>query len=345
MKQSTLLLGFLFLLVFKPPVAAQGLESSDAKLGAPCEGSDDIFTIKGSWKKREDDLAFPDKTFPRSQYKLVNTRIDSIYSLLKNTIPDLNSFEPRWQRGMRGDTYYFNGPVPYSLIAFFLEYYCNSNMKKIVLGDETNNWVYIFVNRFSWFLYQADTLDINNDGKIRTVFQLPPKVSKWKGFDVYELKISTWFTSRSVVIGRNGKLPWRSITQQQYLTGLKNRYERDIKKFKAGSSYEYDYTQKLKYINDYLAVTKEETLQKVAIIDPKSGIWGFKGKFGDEDKGGFRLVLFTASDKYFDTSLPRYVPQLIQLYWSYGKTPSALHFKNQFEENFPVEKLKSMIDK
>lgn len=345
MKQSTLLFCLLFTVACKAQVAAKDHESQYDKLGSPCEGRDDIFNIKGNWKKTEDDVVFPDKTFPRTQYKLVNTRIDSIYSLVKNAITSLNSFEPRWQRGMRGDTYIPNGPVPYSLTAFFLEYYCNANMKKIVLGDETGNWIKILVNRFNWFLYEADTLDINNDGKIRTIFQLPPKVSKWKGFDVYELKISTWFTSRSIVIGRNGKLPWRSITQQQYLIGLKNRYEKDIRKFKAGSSYEKDYTQKLQYINDYLAITKEETLQKMAIIDPKSGIWGFKGKFGDEESGGFRLVLFVANDKYFDKSLPRYVPQLIQVYWSYGKTPSALHFKNQFEENFPVEQLKSMIDK
>jgi hypothetical protein len=310
-----------------------------------CEGPASLVAIKGKWKKVEDDLAFPDKTYPRTQYKSVYTRIDSIYMLVKKAIAGLDGLEPRWQRGMRGDTYVPDGPVPYSLAAFFFEYYCNTNTKKIVLGDETGNWVNIFVNRFSWFLYEADTLDLNNDGKIRAVFQLPPKIGKWKGFDVYELKISVFFKSRSIIIGRNEKMPWRSITQKQYLTGLKIKYERDIKKFKAGSSYEADYSRKLKHIDDYLAITKEETLQQVAIIDPKSGIWGFKGKFGDEEKGGFRLVLFAGNDKYFDKSLPRYVPQLIQVYWSYGNTTAALHFKNQFEENFPVEQLKSMIDK
>ncbi|MGZ8553833.1 MAG: hypothetical protein ACXWV8_10530 [Chitinophagaceae bacterium] len=345
MKQSTLLLCLLFSIACNAQVAAKDQESHYDKLGSSCEGPDGIFNIKGNWKKTEDDIVFPDKTFPRTQYKLVNTRIDSIYSLVKNAIPSLTSFEPRWQRGIRGDTYIPNGPVPYSLTAFFLEYYCNANMKKIVLGDETGNWVKICVNRFNWFLYQADTLDINNDGKIKTIFQLPPKINKWNGFDVYELKISTWFSSRSILIGRNGKLPWRSITQKQYLTGLKNRWEKDIKKFKPGSGYEKDYTNKLQHINDYLAITKEETLERAAIIDPKSGIWGFKGKFGDEEAGGFKLVLFAASEKYFDKTLPRYVPQLIQVYWSYGKSASALHFKNQFEENFPLEKLKAMIDK
>ena len=183
------------------------VEPGYEKQTTTCDGPESVAGIKGKWKKVEDDMAFPDKTYPRTQYKLVNTRIDSIYTLVKNAIPGLNGFEPRWQRGMRGDTYIPNGPVPYSLTAFFLEYYCNANVKKIVLGDETGNWVKILVNRFNWFLYQADTLDINNDGKIKTIFQLPPKIGKWNGFDVYELKISTWFTSRSIVIGRNGKMP------------------------------------------------------------------------------------------------------------------------------------------
>jgi hypothetical protein len=87
-------------------------------------------------------------------------------------------------------------------------------------------------------------------------------------------------------------------------------------------------------------------LQQAAIIDPKSGIWGFKGKFGNEDAGGFRLVLLTANESYFDINLPRYVPQLIQVFWKYtAQDPVALRVIKQFEENFPLEKLRGMIDK
>ncbi|MFL5810784.1 MAG: hypothetical protein ACJ749_14775, partial [Flavisolibacter sp.] len=39
-----------------------------------CGGLEAILQNKGSWKKTTDDLAFPDKSFPASQYSQVNTR-------------------------------------------------------------------------------------------------------------------------------------------------------------------------------------------------------------------------------------------------------------------------------
>ena len=310
-----------------------------------CGGMDSIFGRKGAWKKTEDDLAFPDKTFPRAHYKLVNARVDSIYAILKEAITDLSGFEPRWQRGLRGQSDIPDGPVPYEFSTRFFEYYCNTNYKKIILGDETNTTVQIFINRLSWFLYQADTLDINGDGKIRTIYQLPPKDEQIQGLTVYKLRRTPSSDSRGIIIGRHGKMPWRSITQKQYLTGLKSQYEKQLTRFKKNSGYNTDYTNRLKHIEDYLAGTDEQTLQQTAIIDPKSGIWGFKGKFGDEKEGGFRLVLWAGGDAYFDKNLPRYVPQLIEVYWSYGNYQVSQHVKNQFEKNFPFDKLKAMIDK
>lgn len=310
-----------------------------------CGGLDSVMAKKGSWKKVSDDLAFPDKTFSRAQYKFVNTRIDSLFVFFKESLTQLNGFEPRWKRGIRGNSYLANGPVPYQFQSHYLHYSCNTNLNKIVLGDETSTWAYVFVNQLNWFLYEVDTLDINDDGIIKEVFQLPPTIGKWKGNTLYELKGTQTRTARSVIIGRNGKVPWRSLTQKEYLTGLKNQYEKKLKTVREGSSDEWEYKGKLKYIMDYLAVTDEEALKKTAIIDPKAGIWSFKGIFGDEEKGGFKLVLSGLGEKYFDKSLPRYMPQLVQLYWSYGQSSPEQLFKEQFEENFPLEKLKAMIDK
>lgn len=346
---------FLIFLLFSNACFAQDSKNEARsfyeKEMAVCGGEDSIFSRKGKWKRQgEDNLVFPDKTFPKSQYKFSFVRLDSILAMLKNSILDLSGMEPRWKRSIREESYIPDGPTPYYISNLFFTYYCNTNVNKILLGDETFNWVYVFVNKMNWFFHDVDKWIINDDGKPRTIYQLPPKAGKWKGMTVYEPDFFNGtpakVTHRTVVIGRNGKIPWRTLTQKEYLTGLKNDYETKVKKFKAGSGYEADYKNKLKYIHDYLSITDEETIQQPAIIDPKSGIWGFKGKFGDEEEGGYRLALFGGGTKYFDTTLPRYVPQLIQLMWIYNTNePVALHFKNQFEENFPLEKLKAMIDK
>ena len=92
----------------------------------------------------------------------------------------------------------------------------------------------------------------------------------------------------------------------------------------------------------YLANASPETLEQPAIIDPKYNELKFRGTFGDEDKGGTRLIAI--GSKYFK-DLPRYVPQFMVLYWRWTQDPVSLRFKEQFEKNFPIEKLKAMIDK
>jgi|SRR5688572_29353325 len=188
-----------------------------------CGGIDSLMKKKGVWKKTSDDLVFPDKTFPRNQYKLVTARIDSFFSIIRQTVPNLNGIEPSWNRSIRGDAYFANGPVPYSFQSRYFAYYCNNNEGKIDLGDETGTTIKVFVNQLSWFLNEVESWDINNDGKMRMIYQLPVKVDKWNDITVYEPKVSPNFISRAVIIGRNGKVPWRSITQKQYLTGLKNK--------------------------------------------------------------------------------------------------------------------------
>jgi hypothetical protein len=252
------------------------------------------------------------------------------------------------------------------------------------LGDETGTWAYVFVNNLSWFCDEVDRWDIHGEGKKITIYQLPPKSGKWKEATRYEPRAHGKMC-RAVVIGHGGTVPWFTLSQKQYLTGLKNlleekkkqaldqhdRYEektkqstaailknsspeqaekirqqqeRDFKLNQQGRvTSEAFFNEKLKPINDYLATNSEEILRAPAVLDPRSGIEGFQGSFGDEEKGGIKLI--TVAGKNFNRELPRYAPQFMVLYWRWTEHPVSLNFKKQFEENFPLEKLKAMMDK
>ena len=129
---------------------------------------------------------------------------------------------------------------------------------------------------------------------------------------------------------------------------VKQDLERQLKDFQAkkegykSSSRKY-YDAEIKYIDDYLDHASEEILEQAAIIDPKYNPLKFRGTFGNEDNGGTKLMAI--SSKYFNNELPRYVPQFMVLYWRWTEDPVSLIIKKQFEENFPLEKLKAMIDK
>jgi hypothetical protein len=104
---------------------------------------------------------------------------------------------------------------------------------------------------------------------------------------------------------------------------------------------EKNYSVKLKAIDDLLKTFDNDELEKPAVIDP---FHDFK-QFSTLEKGGRMMVLL--NNNYFNMQLPRYMPQLMVLRWrseSNNNAPSQF-FKKQFEANFPIDKLKLMIDK
>jgi hypothetical protein len=284
----------------------------------------------------EDDLVFADKTFPRNQWKLVNTRIDSICKLFKETIADLSGFEPQWQRSMRGGPYNENGPVPYSFNSFYFDYGCNANYKKIMLEDETWNWYHVFVNHYNWFCHKLGDWDYKGDGKKIMIFLLPPKAGTWKGRTLYAPLIPR-ANARAVVLAHNGKLPWRSLSRKEYLLGLKYYLrETQVKYSNPGAQKEMD------AIDAYIAHSDSASLKLPAVVPAKNGL-AFNGKWEDEENGGSRVVVFSTG--YWNDNLPRYAAQFMIIFWYSDEDPISLSIRKQFEENFPLEKLKALVDK
>jgi len=217
-----------------------------------------------------------------------------------------------------------------------------------VLGDETRTWFHVFVNHYNWFCKKVDDWDINNDGKMITIYRLPPKVGKWKGITVYEPEVTRGY-SQAVIIGHNGKLPWHTLTKKQYLTGLKNYLELKKKndlapqlKDQFRAKVEKYWDDQLRSVIDYLNNHSEEELKEPAILEKTSTIIGFSGRFGKESDG-VKVIAFSTA--YWNKDLPRYAAQFMVLYWMWDGYMLATPIRQQFEDNFPVEKLRALIDK
>lgn len=124
-----------------------------------------------------------------------------------------------------------------------------------------------------------------------------------------------------------------------YLKNYKTDQQRKEENIQRAQKY---YDGLIKGIDDAWKNLNEDELKEPAIVDNVSYAFLFKG-FTTLEKGG-RMIVFVNND-YFNLKLPRYVPQLIVLYWEWDKNAAAQNFKNQLEETFPVDKLKAMIDK
>jgi hypothetical protein len=129
-------------------------------------------------------------------------------------------------------------------------------------------------------------------------------------------------------------------TIQKLEQQLKDYQDRGMQKIT--SIAEKIYNDAVKPVNQYLDTATAETLAQPANL----GVTGieFKGDFAKQGEPGTKLITFTT--KYFNRALPRYVPQFIVLKWGWSTgDASALKFAKEMEENFPIEKLKALIDK
>ncbi len=349
--------------------------------------NDVLMNIQGSWKKGSDANMRADKN--QSQ---INSRIDAVSKLLQTAYPEPKGLEAKWYRSMEGIPLVNNGPVTYQLNSLYLSWYCNSNLHKAMLGDETGTWSFVYMNSFGWLMTdQYDKAIIKIQGI--QAWWMPKKVGEWKGVTLYETSGSPK-NNKAVLITRNNQLPYKPVTRLQFLHAMKEKIEADkktqldfqnkrtvrsdadediarqhglegalknvppnrieqrktdyLKHYKTDrqrideniQQTETYYNSMLSPLTDELNKESDTELQQPAIVDNSSNI--FTG-FTTDEKGGRMMVV--VNNDYFKMNLPRYVPQMIVLYWSWDNNGPCQDFRKQFEENFPVDKLKAMIDK
>jgi hypothetical protein len=196
-------------------------------------------------------------------------------------------------------------------------------------------------------------------------------VGRWKGYDVlsdvpgsYANQSSSYF----VLFSRDGMLPYIPITRKQYLDRAiqytTRFYDDLIKAMQENndalptqvrtSQQEID-NQKarntkakvdaLKKLHDELdKTTNNGLLDSPAVVRLDPLLMNEGPVFLPESQGG--TMLATENPNYFRKDLPKYIPQffIMEVIELDGKH-SGINLKQIVEENFPVEKLKAMIDK
>jgi hypothetical protein len=351
-----------------------------------------IMAINGKWVKR------PDANMAAGNQTQIMTRIDKMQKLLQAAYPDPNGIEAAWYRSMDGYNSSVNSnATSYVLNALFKAYYCNTNVKKLLLGGETGTWFYVWANKFSWFVQNVDYFTI----KEQPVYLLTPKQGELKGYPLYkgihnENSNTGIKYSRAIVITRDGQSPYVAVTKKQYLQAFLNynekklpeqlaslekntpvkteeeeeaykktqleKIEKTIAPDKVTRAKDYflrgyvtdkqrketwiakakkRYETAMEPVKDLLANSTEEDLQQPAILKVVD-MSGFK-EFSTDAESGQQLVRLNPD--YFNSKLPKYVPQFLIVYWRWDKNKPAEDFKNQLEANFNFNALKEMIDK
>jgi len=194
---------------------------------------------------------------------------------------------------------------------------------------------------------------------------------QWKGYDMMSSVGGFYADPASehfVLISREGMLPYIPVTRKQYLDRaiqyVTRYYEELIQNAIQNNaalppqvrlSEEYLDKQKTQYTNaknealkklhDALEKsTKDGLLDTPAVVRIDPLLMNEGTVFQSEAEGGCMLV--TENPSYFRKELPKYVPQFFVIELMPGDpNHSNMNFKHIIDENFPIEKLKAMIDK
>ena len=338
-------------------------------------------SYRGKW-------LIPDTTLVNSPNKnyaqKARTRIIAIHDLVKQIYPQPMASDAYWR-----------GTYSISDFAYTIKYVREDGrtQKEYLERRQVEGWRYYMI-LFDWMCNSdkpnemwngypdagggnSITVEANRlpvltgefaDDEVWTIDSRPikarmPVIGQWKGYDVlatnggyYADQNSEW----SILITRNGMLPYIPVTRKQYLERAIAYITKFYDQLIAGSEKIPDKTERdennkrnmdakdlaVKNLQKELEkTTRQGLLGAPAIVRPDAYFQTEGAIFLPESEGG--ITLTTENPDYFRKDLPAYVPQLFVLSWSRGTVKSKWEtdFRKAIEENFPIEKLQEMVDK
>jgi hypothetical protein len=202
----------------------------------------------------------------------------------------------------------------------------NRDISKAVLITQNDELPYKPVSRLSFLQALKEKVETDKKNQLEAQNKTPLKT------DAEEEKIRQ---NELAYIEKNYPVASQAKAKERYLKNYKSDKQRREEDLQRSAKY---YDDRLKIIDDVWKNETNEELQQPAIIESTIN---FKG-FTTLEKGRMLVVI---DPSYFNMQLPKYVPQIIMLYWQWDNSAPAENFKKQIEENFPIDKLKAMIDK
>lgn len=199
----------------------------DAKTQPP--GIDDsIMAIRHKWEKIPDFVNAHDLALKPVELPLIFKKTDSIGAFFREAYPEPRGTEASWYASIIGTPYFTGGPSPYQCMCIFKYYYYNTAYRKLVPNGEPGTQAYVYVNSFR-FLLQATGLQAEIDAKAKNIYEVCKTEGEWKGYPVYQLNDNSYKNYKMVLLTKKGKLPWKPISQLQYLQAFRSKRLRETK--------------------------------------------------------------------------------------------------------------------
>ncbi|MBS1974409.1 MAG: hypothetical protein JST13_08655 [Bacteroidetes bacterium] len=294
-------------------------------------------------------------------------RLDNFRQIIQNAYPQPKGANVHWYHQVFGTPLYKNGTVTYAITNYLLDLYCNPDLQHLLEAGESSDGISAYINFFGGYLSFDTTLKV---GHLYAAFMYP-RIGQLKGTDLFQVSLVR-VNERFIIVSKAGQLPYVPLTRKQYLTALKEKFEKEkqssldkqlpYRKEENSKKNLIDYINrgydpKLKAINDYLSGHNDDDLNQTALVRNY-----YDTKFTEEKNGG-RMIVLVNTD-YFNKNLKPYAPQFVLIHWKWddGEGPPggllkpvapdmnvccmvSKFFKESIEQNLDVGALKQLLDK
>jgi hypothetical protein len=242
---------------------------------------------------------------------------------------------------------------------------------KIVVGDETETWIYVSINGLYWLINDRMSLGKELPTVDREViFYEPRKIGELHGFSILKPEVHTDRKEEAVVIVSLGRSAYKPVTREQFLLALKKFHEKKISSVGKNSGNNSTSPNELRAKLQREKLLTPDQIEKMvaAAANAQSKMSGsldktvaieqnevakidvYLNNMSDADRGRQAIIrdpsakleslfvsdaqgqrLVTVNKSMFDPSLPRPAIQLITVYWSWDDHDPA---KSDFIRQF-----------
>jgi tetratricopeptide (TPR) repeat protein len=227
----------------------------------------EVMQIKGKWMQDATLNGHGDPALLYTQFPTLLKQSDAISAMLREAYPFPVGLEATYYYHINGTPICKGAPAPYMVSSFYKSYYYNIHLNKILLGGETGTWVQIFVNSFGRAIQTSGDWMI--DGNMTTVYVPWATDGEWKGYPMYTLINGVpggknTFYHKSILIARNGRLPFVPLTQKQYLLAIKYKLSKEKGNIYTPDQAEKDFQKTLESIRNNKAFPADKKAQVMA---------------------------------------------------------------------------------
>lgn len=315
--------------VILPVILSQMLMFAGPGYSQPCVEAE-LFKLPGEWK-----AGLKGSTMNVSKESLAKEMqtVQSIFEIFKA------GYNPMGCRVHYSGVYGFNTAYgknwianPYGLSMFFLNYACEpDNSGKHYVNISTSTSLHVSINMFQMERFDVFAAELPEDDETGYIsIRGFPEYKDGYYYYVTQADYNSDIKTHTWIICYNGKLPFKHVTQKEYLqltiadykkkiqeindreNATKNRGDKltpeDVEFYNSQKEY---FGKPIRLIEEMLQTKSVEELESPAAIYHPGDLQPFSGlvEMGTPDAN----ILIKPNPDYFNKSLPKHVPQLFSI--------------------------------